>query len=120
MSKKKIADLLKCPKNEKTNGIFRVAYQIPESGNAKCGRSFEEAFLLKNFNTVVDNIDVFQTLSHELAKYPTVGQIQTKAYEIAEKLSNKKTDFAFEIIMSGFENWDTPEYIKEGLLWLAN
>lgn len=76
--------------------------------------------MLKNFNAIFDFKGIFQTLRYELKKYTTAEQIQPNAYNIAEKLSTKKTDFAFEIIMSGFKNWDTPEYIKEGLLWLAD
>ena len=97
--------------------IIRIAYQIPEDGSPdtdKCGRSFEDAFVLANF----DHKD-FQMQSAD-AKV---------AHEKAEKLG-KKTDFAIKTAIEIEEDkegeeekerkeWEFPRYIKEGLLWLA-
>ena len=110
--KEKVADLLKATANEKIENNVRVSYQIPEIGSSICGRSFEESFILKNaknLNKTTENIStkhLFQV---------SESDIKSNSYDIASKIE-KKTDFAFDIMM--LEKWDTPEYIKEGLLWL--
>ena len=39
--------------------------------------------------------------------------------KIVEATSNNKTDFMYSVILSGNEEKMLPDYIKEGLLWLA-
>lgn len=82
---------------EKTDGQLRLAYEIPNSEpGSGCGRSFEEAFIRTN-PSLFDDGD---------------------PYQIASTESNNKADFALRFAL-GDEDWKTPLYIKEGLLWLA-
>ncbi|WP_454046823.1 hypothetical protein [Chryseobacterium sp. Marseille-Q8038] len=43
------------------------------------------------------------------------------SYDLANECINKKTHFALDILYHSnddYSNWEIPEYIKEGLLWL--
>lgn len=125
-------ELIACTDNEKMNDSqkIRVAYQIPEENSGRCGRSFEEAFILKNaevFSSSQVKIScskIFKDLTiteNEEGKDKTISAVKTKdiiiqqSYEIAERIPSK-TAFAFDIMM--LEGWNTPKYIKEGLKWL--
>ncbi len=111
--KKEIRELLDAKENDKIENKTRIAYQTIEEETKTCGRSFEEAFILTNAN-------IFATNSKDIS-FKSIFQDKTKdniiseSYEIATKIQ-KKTDFAFDIML--LENWETPTYIKEGLLWL--
>ena len=58
------------------------------------------------------------------------GENYTKdAYDLAENCVGKKPPFAIEILLSSktddttkkdFSNWQAPDYINQGLLWLKN
>ncbi len=89
----------------KIKGIIRVAYQVPEIRNGICGRSFEEAFILKN------------TSLFEI-KNRTKEKKEKEISEIAKKNQNKKADFAIKYAITE-TNWDIPKYIEDGLKWLA-
>ena len=97
------------------NSRIKVAYQIPENGSKKedCGRSFEDAFILANCEELT-------TASGEIIdkrfKGKTKEEIYDNAYNISEKMSKNKTDFAFDIML--MEQWNVPKYINEGLVWL--
>ena len=111
--KAKIEELLKCNVAAKIDGKIRIAYQIPEEDDGRCGRSFEEAFILANAGNLtgadsITNANLFQDKDEET--------VRREAFEIAEKISSK-TDFAFDIML--MSNWSIPKYIKEGLEWLA-
>lgn len=111
-------DLLALNAEDKVNneGKVRVAYQIPENGTNKddCGRSFEDAFILKNAK------ELSECKTGEVIKSIFDGkseqEIKNDSYGLAEKLSGKKTDFAFDILL--MENWNAPKYISEGITWL--
>jgi len=123
----KTSELILCSEAEKLNNTakIRVAYQIPEENGEKCGRSFEEAFIIKN-------AEVFSIHSKKLSSWKiftdkikvdkkttnvtkSKANIITESYSIAEQVP-KKTEFAFDIML--LENWTVPKYIKEGLTWL--
>nr|WSZ12852.1 hypothetical protein OH837_05725 [Streptomyces canus] len=53
----------------------------------------------------------------EVGADPTADDIEAKAYDIAQQLSDHKTDFAFDVML--LEDWAVPRYIAEGLQWLA-
>lgn len=113
----KIDELLSATDKEKTSNKIRVAYQIKiDSMELKCGRSFEEAFILDNLQYVFDNRDKLLSVSSKLLKCSTVDDIKTNSFSIVDNI--KKTDFAFDLL-SNQKDWDTPTYIKEGLVWLS-
>lgn len=97
------ADLLAKSNEEKVKDALRLTYQIPESGSAACGRSFEDAFMLAN-----------QTLFR--IGGGTDSEKADDAWTKAGKID--KTDFALEYAIVKTD-WDVPTYIKEGLNWLA-
>jgi putative ATP-dependent endonuclease of OLD family len=120
-------ELILCTETEKLNdnGKIRVAYQIPENINEKCGRSFEEAFIIKNAEEFSINSKKLSTwkiftdkikVSNKNSNVPKSKEdIIIQSYTIAEQIP-KKTEFAFDILL--LENWTVPKYIKEGLSWL--
>lgn len=93
------AALLGKTAEEKTVGLRRLAYQIPEDGGP-CARSFEDAFILAN------------PVRFSLGE----GDRAILAYELAAK--QKKSNFALEHAIVQVD-WAVPLYIKEGLRWLA-
>lgn len=92
-----------------------ICYQQEE--NTYHSRSFEDAFIHLNREYIKANKATFQGLknaSHfdDDAKSP---------YELASSCVKKKTHFALDILYhsdESFSNWNIPEYIKNGLLWL--
>lgn len=95
------AQLLAKTPAEKTIGLRRIAYQIPEGNEpGPSGRSFEDAFILAN-------LDRFQLGQ---------GDVASQAYEHAA--DQKKSAFALKYAIDD-TNWNVPRYIAEGLRWLA-
>jgi putative ATP-dependent endonuclease of OLD family len=90
--------------NEKTKGICRLAYQVPETVNAPCGRSFEQAFVLAN------------PALFAMTECP-VDEREQRSWTEAERVK-KKSDFALRFAINDTD-WNVPRYISEGLLWLA-
>ncbi len=85
---------------DKTSGLRRVAFQIPEVDGGPCGRSFEDAFILAN-----------------PARFPLAdGDQAIAAYTLAG--DQKKSAFALEHAIEQ-SDWNVPRYIAEGLRWLA-
>ncbi|MBM7344236.1 ATP-dependent nuclease [Pantoea coffeiphila] len=78
----------------------RLAYQVPEMDGGPCARSFEDAFILANFE------------SFALGD----GDRATLAYEHAA--DQKKSTFALTYAIEN-STWNVPRYISEGLRWLA-
>ncbi len=123
----KLIELISCTDTEKLNPTekVRVAYQIPENPGDKCGRSFEEAFIIKNaevFSLNKSNISsrkIFLETSKiggkTVATSKSKEAIISESYSIANKIP-KKTEFAFDIL--ALKGWGIPKYIKEGLQWL--
>ncbi len=115
-----IAALRTLPEQAKiAGGLVRVAYQVPEVAGAPCGRSFEEAFIIKNAEALHHNADVLsssKSFRDATGKPYTADGIVSNAYDIADSIA-KKTDFAFDLLSLG--DWDVPLYIEEGLRWLA-
>lgn len=96
--------LIEKNEEEKTKGIKRLAYEVPETNEAPCGRSFEEAFILANLG-----LFELRGLTRE--------QNESKAAEIAEQIC-AKTDFALKYAIQKTE-WIVPKYIADGLRWLS-
>lgn len=118
-AQKELEKLLTLKEKEKTYDKVRVAYQIPEIGIVTCGRSFEEAFILRNPHIFICKKSIICSIKEkDLKGYKLPRNIRENSYDIASAIG-KKTDFAFDIMTIGTENWDTPRYIEEGLRWLA-
>jgi len=109
-----ITDLLSCPEKDKVSENFRIAYQIPEEGKTKCGRSFEEAFFLCNASKLAkynSGIELKNQFSDK-----DDAEILSSSYEIAEEVNNLKSTVALDILQ--MKDWSMPKYINEGLKWL--
>ena len=91
---------------DKVKNKIRIAYQCPELEDIACGRSFEDAFMIAN-----KEIFCLQTTNG--------NELEDAAYEEAKKYANKKSDFAIKYAIDEPDNWKTPKYIKDGLVWLA-
>ncbi|MFB2710496.1 ATP-dependent nuclease [Aeromonas veronii] len=95
------AQLLAKTPAEKTHGIRRIAYQIPEIEGGPSARSFEDAFILANL---------------ERFNLGEGDDAALLAYEFAA--DQKKSTFALAHAIEVIE-WAVPRYITEGLRWLA-
>lgn len=119
--KDKILDLLSTRNEEKIVQKIRVAYQIKiNSTEFKCGRSFEEAFIIENPQYIFDNKNNLLSVTNKLKKYNSESEILDNSFEIQDYIDNnkKKTDFAFDLL-SNQDDWNVPTYIKDGLIWLS-
>lgn len=99
-----------------TNGNkIRVAYQIPEIKDGKCGRSLEEALILKNSKKFSKNAKLITTKDYFDIE---VKELEDTSYTFTENLLRnvKKTGFIFDLIL--MTDWDAPKYFIEGLQWL--
>ena len=125
MGKKTLIDDLLSNSIEKEDSNVYVAYQIEVAINEKeqkCGRSFEEAFVIDNSNFLLNNKVHFKSISSKLTKWNSADDIIKNSFEIQDYIdkNSKKTDFAFELMtVESTIGWETPQYIKEGLLWLV-
>ncbi|HFK5598892.1 TPA: ATP-dependent endonuclease, partial [Elizabethkingia anophelis] len=97
------------------NSKLCICYQQEEG--AYHARSFEDSFIHINRTFINNNRDKFQGVQNR-----KLFDVATNdAYELAEKCIKKKTHFALDILYHSddkFSNWEIPEYIKKGLLWL--
>ncbi|MBU3135817.1 ATP-dependent endonuclease [Clostridium gasigenes] len=111
--------------NQCAEGEVAVTYQVPDddiNGTLYHATSFEDAFFHINREFIIDNIGSFESLKN--IKY--FGDRTKDSYYLAENCVDKKPSFAMEILLNSnmdgdgneFSNWDIPNYIKEGLLWL--
>lgn len=106
-------------------GHIAAVYQTEEKNSDDKNyhaRSFEDAFFHINRQFIIDNKDKFESL-----KNISLFEDSAKdAYDLAEKCVGKKPSFAMDVLLNSetdednneFSNWQTPAYIKEGLLWL--
>ncbi|RKS01675.1 ATP-dependent endonuclease [Flavobacterium sp. 102] len=126
---KTLSDLKTLPLNQKClikdhtgwvqndNGILCLVYQTECNGYFP--RSFEDSFfaITNNLDFVKKKLGRFKGI-----KNPRYFVDATKdIYDLANECIDKKTHFALDIIYNSnedYSNWDIPEYIKEGLLWL--
>ncbi|WP_428306711.1 ATP-dependent nuclease [Lacipirellula sp.] len=96
------ATLLAKADEDKTDGMIRLAYQIPETPGGPCGRSFEDAFMLANLNL-----------------FEITGEASTHALTAYDKAADEnKAEFALKYAIKE-NNWKVPLYISQGLTWLA-
>lgn len=120
-NKRRISDLLDATDEDKTLNKIRVAYQTKlKSTDIKCGRSFEEAFIIENPKYIFDNKKSLLSIKNELKNYDSEEEILKNSYDIHDFIdrNKKKTDFAFDLLTNQ-NNWNIPTYIEEGLIWLS-
>ncbi|MFF4989756.1 ATP-dependent endonuclease [Streptosporangium saharense] len=119
--KDSISDLMHAEDADKEAGRIRVAYQIAEETGKACGRSFEEAFILANAETLAKDgyrLALSSLFTDDVEAPLTAEDLAVGAWDIAKSLKDKKTDFAFDIMLLEYE-WIVPRYIREGLQWLS-
>lgn len=123
--KKNIDELLsETIEKESNDRLVRVAYQknITTNGDQlKCGRSFEEAFIIENCEYVFKNKAGLLSIANCLKEYESFDEIKTNSFVIQEYIdrNRKKTEFAFDLLNTNKDSWSVPLYIKEGLKWLT-
>jgi len=119
--KTSVTDLVNCKKEDKIKDNIRVAYQTKENGfNA---RSFEDAFI----NTNKDFFLTKHPIKNEKYIKDEFAYLRNKNIDISKKIPDKfsskqKTEFTFDIMSfneKDYGEWKVPEYINEGLIWLA-
>lgn len=120
-NKTTISDLTSCKVKEKIKDNICVAYQTDENGfNA---RSFEDAFI--NTNKEFFLSEHIEDGEENLVIKNEFSYLKNKdiSKEIPDKFTSKqKTEFTFDIMSFDEEKygeWKVPEYINEGLIWLA-
>ena len=83
------------------------------------GRSFEDAFISLNIEFIKNNKNEFDSLK----KKELLDENPPDYYKIAEDcIGSRKTDFVIDILHNSkedFSNWEIPDYIKTGLLWIG-
>ncbi len=120
--KKHINELIFLSEDDCTSGNIRVVYQKNiHKKQVKCGRSFEEAFIIDNCGYMFDNKAELLSIKTILSRYPSKNEIRNNSFIIQEYIdkNSKKTDLAFDLITVKCDKWNIPNYIKGGLLWLA-
>ena len=130
--KQTIAELLSATDEEKlyqaegSNGCkVRVAYQIStdvtwnDLTSSLCGRTLEEAFGLENaaWCQTTDQKHLGLKFRGNLA---TPDDLAAGFHKRVSGRSFNKTKFALGVLTESPRDWNTPLYIKEGLIWLAS
>lgn len=99
-----------------SDGQIKLAYQMEENGYH--ARSFEDAFIAKNFEKIKNKKDDLEGLKN-------VQDIEnfdgSDYYALTERMLSKKSDFAGSLLYAALvegEAWKTPEYIMDGLKWI--
>ncbi|UXJ53510.1 ATP-dependent nuclease [Pseudomonas citronellolis] len=99
-----------------SNKLVKVSYQTFENGYN--GRSFEDAF----YNINKDKIELFIS---KISGIKNTDQLKSYSdpYEAIENIISKKSTFASSLLYLALTNsdatWETPQYIKDGLEWIA-
>ena len=107
--------------NKNDNGNLRLAFQYAKDEEYH-PRSFEDAFFNVNKNFICNEEHVFNGLKKDcIDKFKN----DENSYDLAQEGVIGKSTLALEILFnskrtdnSDYSNWNIPEYIKEGLLWL--
>ena len=114
-----------------STGEVMLVFQKEEENT--CGmkytaRSFEDAFLHINREFVMDSIDNFPSLKnkkHFKQQKDTGTEFVYNTYDLAEDCIQSKASFAMDVLLNScyadkhnYSNWQIPQYIKEGLIWL--
>ena len=95
-----------------------ICIELQTEQNNYYARSFEDAFISENLDFVKSNKENFKSLKNK----DKLDEKIPDYYDIADACIDKKTLFATEILYyssGNYTEWEVPEYIKEGLLWLS-
>ena len=121
LGKSDISDLIVLPEAEKivSDGSGYVAFQQKTSvdsyaqGDILTGRTLEETLIYQN-------ISLFSSkrIPSGIVFTGRLLKDHEAVYQAIRGSSFKKTEFALDV-MSTSEEWETPEYIFEGLRWLT-
>ena len=98
------------------NGLICIAYQMEQDDYH--ARSFEDAFISINISFIESNKDSFKSLKNR----KKIKETPPNFYDIADNCIDKKPLFATDILYYSGEDyteWQVPDYIKEGLVWLS-
>ncbi len=121
-NKTTIKDLTNCKNDEKIRDNIRVCYQTNENGFI--GRSFEESFINANKTLLLSEFTKEDKSKIVIKNRFSFLKSHSLEHEIPTPSSSKvKTNFTFDIMSFDEEKygaWTVPEYINEGLIWLAN
>ncbi|WP_017414402.1 ATP-dependent nuclease [Clostridium tunisiense] len=122
-SEKNIKDLVYKKFDELISEPFAVSYQRNNDTRQdfKCGRTFEEEFIIENSEYIFSNKDNLSSIKNHIKSFGQSAGILENSYGIYKYIDNnkKKSEFAFDLMYINNESWVIPMYIKEGLLWLA-
>ena len=121
LQKNKKSNIWEQNENGHVSVIFQTAEENSQGVNYN-GRSFEDSFFHLNRQFIIDNIGKFKSLKNTAY----FKDSNFDAFDLSEKCINKKPSFAMEVLLNSkmdeskndYYNWEIPEYIKEGLLWL--
>lgn len=111
---------LKNNKLQQNSSIIKVVYQTKEENYH--GRSFEDSFISINFATIKSKqskIDGLQN-KNEINDFDV---FRGDYFKLTERILESKSAVASSILYLALAeqvNWNTPQYIKNGLEWLAN
>lgn len=121
-----INKLLAKRQKECIEGNIAITYQrkhkMPnDTSMLKCGRTFEEAFIIDNAKYIFDNKESLGSINNNIDEYESTKDILDNSYSIYEYIdkNQKKTEFAFDLLYVNEKQWIVPEYIREGLVWLS-
>ncbi|KZN70459.1 ATP-dependent nuclease [Pseudoalteromonas luteoviolacea] len=108
---------LKSGNHEDIKSGVKVVYQTKEHGYQ--ARSFEDAFFNSNKSEIKKLNDELLGLKNK----SVLEEIETsEIYGLTKHVLDKKSDFAASVLylaLIGKANWVSPEYIKEGLIWIS-
>ena len=114
-------DIIKVSADKKCRVAYQTVKKI-DKNLIKCGRTFEEAFIIENAKYILDNKTNLKSISNSKLKgCESVKDVLANSYQIQEFIdgNRRKTDLTFELLTQNQDDWEVPEYINEGLLWLA-
>ena len=95
---------------------IKIAYQTKEKDYQ--GRSFEDAFINLNKETIKKNKDNIDGL-----KKKKLFDEEENIYELTQEILDKKSNFAASLLYLALSDeaidWEIPAYIRGGLSWIA-
>ena len=107
-----------------------ITFQLPKNEEMEWGRTLEEQFILENSEWIIGNISKLESIKNAIntvkkdhnmkdlnlsSETLTQEQLSQYSFEIVQEI--EKSTFALEII--ALDDWKIPNYIMEGLEWLA-